>query len=182
MLAVVDERGLPAVSLSTVAEQAGISPGRVQHYFPTKVDLVEAAFDRSNTRSTARITARAGGDLRTAPPQEVLMAILTDLIPADDETSAHMRVRQSFLALALHDDAIAARLRLAYAQLHHDDVADLLRRDQASGRARADIDTDANAVALVALAEGLAYYVLIGVTAPEDASNQISRAVTQLYR
>ncbi|WP_243716084.1 TetR family transcriptional regulator [Actinomadura darangshiensis] len=67
VLAVVAERGLPAVSLAEVAAQAGVSAGRVQHYFPTKQKLVEAAFDRGNELSSARIRALVGEDLESAP-------------------------------------------------------------------------------------------------------------------
>ncbi|WP_424190676.1 hypothetical protein ACOBQX_02925 [Actinokineospora sp. G85] len=37
-----------------------MSAGRVRHYFPTKEALVEAAFDRSNADSSARIAAKQG--------------------------------------------------------------------------------------------------------------------------
>lgn len=67
MLAIVATRGLSAVSLTAVAEQAGVSTGRVQHYFATKRELTEAAFERGNEQSGARIREKVGTDLETAP-------------------------------------------------------------------------------------------------------------------
>ncbi|MFD0901563.1 TetR/AcrR family transcriptional regulator [Actinomadura sediminis] len=177
VLAIVAERGLSAVSLTEVAARAGVSPGRVQHYFPAKQRLIEAAFDRGNALSTARIRAKVGRDLADAAPRDVLTAVLTELIARDAETRAHMRVRQSFTALALADEAIAARMRDEYARFHGE-VAALLRRDRALP---AGTDPDAAAVDLIAHAEGLAYYVLIGITAPDTARDRVERSIAALY-
>lgn len=161
VLAVVADRGLGAVSLSTVSGRAGVSPGRVQHYFPARQDLLEAAFDRANALASARIP-----DVHASPPRDVLTAVLTGLIPHDPATRTHLRVRQAFTALALTDDSIAERMRADYARLHRD-LAALLPRPA----------TVAAAVRLVALTEGLAYYVLIGVTTADDARDAVLAAL-----
>ncbi|GAA0264520.1 TetR family transcriptional regulator C-terminal domain-containing protein [Actinomadura nitritigenes] len=180
VLAVVADGGVQAVSLAEVAARAGVSAGRVQHYFPAKRQLIEAAFERGNELSSARIRAAAGADLDAAPPRTVLTAVLTELIAHDADTEAHLRVRQSFTALALADEAIAARLRADYARFHGQ-IADLLRRDRRSGALRADVDPGETAPALVALAEGLAYYVLIGVTSSSAARAGVTDAIAALY-
>lgn len=180
VLAIVADRGLAAVSLAAVAEQAGISPGRVQHYFATKRALTEAAFERGNALSGARIREKAGSELDAAPARTVLTIVLTELIPYDAETWAHMRVRQSFGALALVEEPIAARMRDAYGRFH-EQMAELLRREQEDGRIPEDREPEQDAVALVALAEGLAYYVLIGATPAEDARDRVLAAIEDVY-
>lgn len=167
VLAIVAEHGLAAVSQSRVAARAGISPGRVQHYFPTKQQLIEAAFDRGNALSSARIAAKTTHDAR---PRDVLGVVLTELIPYDADTEAHMRIRQSFTALALTDPAIATRLRADYTRFHRQ-VARLLHQEGAT-------DSDQTAITLVALAEGLAYYVLIGHCPAATARDRVLRAIT----
>lgn len=181
VLAIVAEHGLPAVSLTEVAAQAGVSAGRVQHYFPTRQKLIEAAFDRGNELSSARIRSRVGRDLDGAEPRSVLTIVLTELIAHDAETRAHMRVRQSFTALALADEAIADRMRADYTRFHRQ-VTDLLRSDQDAGLIAAGADPAHTAVDLVALAEGLAYYVLIGLTEPGTARDRVRTAIAALYR
>ncbi|WP_019629326.1 TetR/AcrR family transcriptional regulator [Actinomadura atramentaria] len=181
VLAIVAERGLQAVSLTEVAARAGVSPGRVQHYFPAKQGLVEAAFERSNEVSAARIRSLVGDDLDRAAPRSVLTTVLTELLARDDETRAHMRVRQSFTALALSDEAIADRMRAEYDRLHRR-LAGLLGRDADAGLLVPGTDPVDAAVALVALAEGLAYYVLVGITGPEAAREQVLAAVAARYR
>ncbi|GAA1071065.1 TetR/AcrR family transcriptional regulator [Nocardiopsis composta] len=168
VLAIAAERGLAAVSQSEVAARAGVSPGRVQHYFPAKQGLIEAAFDRGNALSSARIAAAAE---RSAAPRDVLTAVLTELIPYDEETRAHMRVRQAFTALALSDEAIAERMRSEYERFHRR-VADLLPRNA---------DPAATAVSLTALAEGLAYYVLIGAHPAEAARARVLAAIAEAH-
>ncbi|MEU4377130.1 TetR family transcriptional regulator C-terminal domain-containing protein [Pseudonocardia alni] len=181
VLAVAAARGVPAVSQASVAAAAQVSPGRVQHYFPTMTDLLGAAFDQINTASSARIRAAVGGDLDAAPPRRVLEVVLTELIPHDEPSRAHLQFRQSFTALALHHEDIATRLRSQYHQLHHRDLAALILRDQQSGLIPSTTAPKTAATSLAALAEGLAYYVLIGAVAAADASAQVLDAVAQLY-
>ncbi|MFD9945317.1 TetR/AcrR family transcriptional regulator [Nonomuraea sp. NPDC059023] len=181
VLAIVADRGLAAVSLTEAAARAGVSPGRVQHYFPAKQQLLEAAFERGNELSSARIRAKAGADLQAAEPRLVLTTVLNELIPYDAASQAHIRVRQSFHALALADEQIAARLRQLYDAFHRD-MTDLLHIDQSAGRLMPGADPHRHALSLVALAEGLATYVLIGVTTSQAAQHRLQAAIDDLYR
>jgi len=182
VLAVAAAHGVPAVSQASVAAVAGVSPGRVQHYFPTKAGLLGAAFDRVNAASSARITEKVGGDQHAVAPRHVLSVVLTELIPHDEPSWAHLQFRQSFTALALHHDDIAARLREQYRRLHQHDLAELIRRDQRAGAIDPAIVPETAATSLAALAEGLAYYVLIGAVAADTARDQVLAAVAALYR
>ncbi|WP_067826934.1 TetR/AcrR family transcriptional regulator [Actinomadura kijaniata] len=170
VLAMVADEGLAAVSQSRVAARAGVSAGRVQHYFPTKQRLLQAAFEHANALSAARITARTG-DVATS--RQVLTVVLTELIPHDPDTHVHMRVRQAFTALALTDPAIATRLHADYTRLHQQ-LADLLAHDGVS-------DPLPTAIALAALAEGLAYYVLTDLCSAQTARDRILTAVDDAY-
>lgn len=176
VLTVVADRGLAAVSQTSVAAQAGVSAGRVQHYFPAKHQMIEAAFDRANALSSARIAAKAGGD-----PERTLTTVLTELIPYDTATRVHMRVRQAFTALALSEESIAERMRREYERFHGQ-IADLLRQGQGAGAVPEDLDPRDHAVALVALAEGLAYYVLVGVHPASAARERVTGAIAELWR
>src|SRR5690606_2779051 len=178
VLAVVDEAGLAAVSQMSVAAKAGVSAGRVQHYFPTKAQLLEAAFDRANELATERITALTATD---DGPRAVLTAVLTELVPHDRATTTHMRIRQTFTAQALTDERVATRLRQAYAELHAR-LAELVARDVASGAIGTAERPEHVAARLVAFAEGLAYHVLIGTHPAGVARAQAVDAIDALYR
>ncbi len=182
VLAVVADGGLQAVSQAEVAARAGVSPGRVQHYFPTKQQLIEAAFNRGNAQSAARIRAKVGHrDLRQAMPRAVVTTVLSELIAYDASTRAHLRVRHWFNALALSDAAIANHIHTQYADFHHQ-IAELIRRDQTTGLIPTAHDPHRAAVTLVALAEGLSYYVLIEAYPAAAATQRILDAIADLYK
>ncbi|WP_344898230.1 TetR family transcriptional regulator C-terminal domain-containing protein [Actinomadura meridiana] len=66
-----------------------------------------------------------------------------------------------------------------YARFHRQ-IADLIRRDRDAGLITT-ADPERAAVDLVAHAEGLAYYVLIGVVGVEAARVRVLAAVATLY-
>ncbi|MFS8105230.1 TetR family transcriptional regulator [Lentzea alba] len=111
VFAIVDAEGTHQVSIRRVAERAGVSVGRVQHYFPSKEDLLTAAFTAINDRGTARVQARIAA---SAEPVE---ALLTELIPATDEDRRLFRVAQAFETHALTNPELAAKLRQDYDEL-----------------------------------------------------------------
>jgi AcrR family transcriptional regulator len=177
VLAVVDEAGIAAVSLTSVAGQAGVSAGRVQHYFPSRAELLEAAFERANELAGDRITELTAED---EGPRSVLTVVLTELVPHDRATSTHMRIRQSFTARALTDERVATRLRSAYAQLNAR-LADIIGREIEAGAITTAEQPEHVAGRLVAFAEGLAYHVLIGTHPADVARRQVLSAVGALY-
>lgn len=177
VLAVVDEAGIAAVSLTSVAGKAGVSAGRVQHYFPSRAELMEAAFERANELARVRIAELTAEDER---PRSVLTAVLTELVPHDRATYTHMRIRQSFTAQALTDERVAARMRQAYAQLNAD-LSDLVVREIEAGAITTAERPEHVAGRLIALVEGLAYHVLIGTHPAGVARRQVLDAVDALY-
>src|ERR1700691_6653221 len=86
-------RGLHATGMREGAAEAGVSLRLVQYYFGTKEELLLGAMQhlaaRFGERGMARIRRlkEAAGPVR---PRDVIAAILTDGLPADDE-------RRSFL-------------------------------------------------------------------------------------
>jgi AcrR family transcriptional regulator len=179
VLAVVDEAGISAVSLASVAAKAGVSAGRVQHYFPSRGELLEAAFERANELAAERI-AELTASAERSQPRSVLTIVLTELVPHDRATRTHMRIRQSFTAQALADERVAARLRQTYTQLNAR-LARLISGEIAAGLINTVEQPEHIAVRLVALVEGLAYHVLIG-THPADVGRRQARdAVDALY-
>ena len=112
-------------------------------------------------------------------PLGVLTVVLTELISHDKTTRLHLRLRQAFTALALVDESIATRLRADYARLHQQ-LAELLATVPTASTAAGQVDPNAAAVSLVAVTEGLAYYVLIAVTDPGQARGAVLAAIDEL--
>ena len=81
-------RGLHATGMREVAAEAGVSLRLVQYYFGTKQELLLAAMQQLAAQVSDRALARirrmteTGGPAR---PRDVIAAILTEALPADDE-------------------------------------------------------------------------------------------------
>lgn len=94
---VVARGGMTAVSVRTVAAEAGIKGGTVQHYFPTRAQMVHYAMELLADRFTQRITSM----LRTGPTEEWTRAMLLELLPLTAERQCEFRV---WLAFTTHAD------------------------------------------------------------------------------
>ncbi|RRS01238.1 TetR/AcrR family transcriptional regulator [Glycomyces terrestris] len=167
---IVDERGTEHVSVRNVAGEAGISPGRVQHYFPTKDALLEAAFTEINERGARSVRRRLGatdpGDL-----EAIATAVLIELVPADDEHRRLVRIGQAFEVYASTRLELRRRLTADY-----DGLIELIAGLLPSGG-----DRGAAARDLVALANGLGSLVVTGNDAPERARRAIADQVRRSF-
>ncbi|GAB3931048.1 hypothetical protein GCM10029976_034140 [Kribbella albertanoniae] len=154
VFALVDAGGVDQVTVRRVADRAGVSIGRVQHYFPTKDDLLRAASVAINERGTQRVQERAtGGD-----PGDVLRAVLSVLIPRDEDERRLFRIQQSFETYALTNPELAEHLKQGYT-----DLAALFTLLLGS--------TEAEGHQLLATSIGLATLVLTNTITPAQADN-----------
>jgi len=127
--ALVTEHGLRAVTMSQIAEQAGIGRATLYKYFPDVEAILRAWHDRQITNHLnylAEIRDQAGD------PGLRLEAVLRAYAVINHQTHAH---HSSELGAFLHRDE---RLAHAQHQLHHL-VSDLLADAIASGDIRDDI-------------------------------------------
>ncbi|MDO5682707.1 MAG: TetR family transcriptional regulator [Propionibacteriaceae bacterium] len=106
---VVARRGLGAVSFRSVATEAGVSPGRVQHYFESKDALVRAsvALMIGGAEQLHRETT-AGGSAA-----DELWHVLSHAIPKAAESPVGTSVFYSFVAASVTDPHIARILTVA---------------------------------------------------------------------
>ena len=105
LLGIVAERGLDQVSVREVACAAGVLIGTVQHYFPTKDDMLAAAFNEVVRRIRVRVTAAvcSGPDVRSN-----ISAVLHELLPLDGRRAEEARIQVAFAARAATSPALAA--------------------------------------------------------------------------
>ena len=164
--AVIYERGIHAVTYQAVARAAGISVGRIQHYFSSKQELVHAGC-RAIVETAADAHQERTGSLA---PMEALAELLTASIPRSETFRLGMAVWYAYLAQATADPRIeeiigdASRGTLERA-------ASLLRSAGAPAR---------EAPRLVALSNGLAQSVLTGALCADRAAEIIRGEVSSL--
>jgi AcrR family transcriptional regulator len=177
-------RGLHAAGMREVAAEAGVSLRLVQYYFGTKEELLLAAMQYLAVRFAARATARfreASGSDGPASPRDVIAAILTEALPADEERRAFTIVYTAYLALSLTDPALAVAPLVKNSGTVIDVVGAQLRAAQAVGDTPAHLDPDLEAVTLVAMSAGLGTSVIAGQSSVGQAQAVIDYHLYRLF-
>jgi AcrR family transcriptional regulator len=156
----------------------------VQYYFGTKEELLLAAMQHLAARYSARAVARfraASGSASPASPRDIIAAILTEGLPADDERRTFTVIYTAYLALSLTDPALAVAPLVKNSGAVIDVVAAQLRAAQAAGDTPAQLDPDLEAVSLLAMSAGLATSVIAGHSSPGQAQAVIDYHLDRLF-
>jgi AcrR family transcriptional regulator len=177
-------RGLHATGMREVATEAGVSLRLVQYYFGTKEELLLAGMQRLAAQFSDRVLARiqrvkeAGNP---ASPRDVVAAILTEALPADDERRTFTLVSAAYLALSVTDPALAINPLVRNSNVVTDVIAAQLRKAQADGDMPAGLDPDLEAIGLLAMSAGLGTSVLAGHSSPEWAQAVIDYHLHRVF-
>jgi AcrR family transcriptional regulator len=166
LMRVASSRGLEAVSLRHVAEEAGATAGMVQHYFRTKDEMMLFALDVISERAEARIGAAVAALGPSPAPRVLLRAMLLEILPLDDARRVDGRVALAFLAYSAVRPEVAAAQRRGAIGLR-DFVATLLPGD--------------GATPLMALVEGLGLHLLSDVLTPDEAVTALDAQLARLF-
>ena len=177
-------RGLHATGMREVAAEAGVSLRLVQYYFGTKEELLLAAMQQLAAQFGERVQARIKRIKVTESPvnpREVIAAILTEALPADDERRTFTILYTAYFALSLTEPAlaIAPLVRNSSAVIHV--VAAQLRAAKAAGDTPAHLDADLEAVSLLAMSAGLGTSVLTGQSSAGQAQAVIDYHLYRLF-
>lgn len=178
LIRIVDEEGLDAVSIRSVARSAGVSIGAVQYHFATKDDLLLAAY----SRAIDNVVARAG----TLPdpaeqPAAYIRALLCELLPLDAQRAGEARVAVAFTARSVYSPRLTELYTHGYTALVGA-IAEALRHAVKRGDAAAGVEPDRDAVQAVALADGLAWHALCAPSAlaPDDVIGALDAHLARL--
>ncbi len=165
--ATIRHRGIGAVSVRTVAAEAGVAVGSLRHVFPTRGELLQFSAELMVRRATERIadTPRTGDATTDA------LALLSHVLPLEPDSRAELEVNIALFAeapalpeLTTVRDHAHAQLRMLCAH-----VVSLVGPDLDPRRA------DAEARRLHALVDGLALHLLV-----EDPGSGRARALGTL--
>jgi AcrR family transcriptional regulator len=177
-------RGLHATGMREVAAEAGVSLRLVQYYFGTKEELLLAAMQQLaaqfSDRAMARIRQSRQGD-GPASPRDVIAAILTEALPADDDRRTFTVLYTAYFALSLTDPALTIDPLVRNSNAVIEVVAAQLKAAKAAGHTPADLDPDLEAVSLLAMSAGLGTSVLGGQSSPAEAQAVINYHLDRLF-
>lgn len=162
LLRVAARDGFAAVSVRTVAAEAGCSPGALRHYHASQDTLVVAALEQLTERVAARLQPRLGA-LRDAPDDEAVARaaeLLEELLPLDPSRSDEMAVWLGLIAPNGGMDGPARWREQSFLGFRRvcREVVERLRRQAAT--TWTDEGVERRVAALHALLDGLALHVI----------------------
>lgn len=174
----VERDGIAGLTFRKVAEEAGVSPGRVQHYFRNRRGLAAATFRHIRARITRVIEEGLGAAVETPTVRDLVVVTLNSLIPQNERQVADLRVAHLVELHAMQDEDLAAELRSGRADL----ISFLADRLASARNPQPDSeDTSARRIAtvLLATAEGLSSMVLSGHLRGDEARRLLEASVAQ---
>ncbi len=134
-IAIIDEQGLPDLSLSEIEKRAGMSRGQLTYYFPTKEDILVAVFDHliRLMKERAQAAHGEGGPCPLPPPSWERACLLLEKFLTEPPPMPQLgSLQYTFLAQASHRDDFRTRLANLYKEWRHyiesDVSAELARR------------------------------------------------------
>jgi AcrR family transcriptional regulator len=106
LLRVVVRDGFDAVSIRTVADEAGCSVRPVQYYFESKAQLLAAAHRRVTERMGALIAGAVAALGQGRSPRAVVEAVVHSFLPTTDEARHAVIAYHCFFAAELTDTSL----------------------------------------------------------------------------
>jgi len=165
------QNGWRNTSLAQIAKEAGVSAAGLLHHFESKEQLLHAVVDARDADDDAH--ADRAGDLFE---QIARAGARVDRAPELVGTYSVLLLENLMPDAPLHD-RLLARQRAAI-----DIVADLIRRGQASGKYRSDIDPALKAVQIVSLVNGMEISWLLDPSMPlQEALREYAKSLSQEF-
>ncbi len=157
LLAVVAESGLEGASIRAIAARAGVAIGTVQHYFPTKDEMLRHAYRHVGADLGERAEARAN---TATSVKGAIREVMLELLPLDGRRAAALRVSVAFAARAMYVPELAEELRR--------DLAELQEAIAAAFAEAGVPEPGREAMLALAVTSGLAEPLLFGDGTPEQ--------------
>jgi AcrR family transcriptional regulator len=175
-IAVTSERGVSAATFEAIGEQGGFSRSLVTRRFGSKRGLIDAVVGYLQDRRN-ELAAEHGID--SMPGFEALLAD-TDLYLRSLSEKGDLKAYFMLLSSAVAD---VSELRTAFAASHEQvrqRLREFVRKGQAEGRIRSDLDADAAALMVGSLQLGLSMQLLVDPTMNIDPIRKTILATLRL--
>ncbi len=175
----VTSKGVEAASLRTVAAEAGVSMGAVQHYFTTKDQMLLFALEYGNGILGAHIQDLLA-ERQPATLRETVRLIGTLLLPLDDDRRTGARLWAGLVSRGSVDEPTRKLAEDAYANLTAF-VARGLADAEKAGEIAASTDLMQSARLFVSVIDGLRWPVLFGTYTEHEALAVLDACLDQIF-
>ncbi len=174
--------GLHAVSMRSVAAEAGISLRLVQYYFNTKAGLMQSGLAMLERLSNERWEKRTAGLPEASTATETLKALFLEALPTDKQGREFHLLWVAYAVLGETDPEIPNRMVVEGPSRLLQRVASLLKQGQALGEFDIELDADSEAAVLLGLIHGLSTAVLIGLQSGDVALGLLTLHLDRLRK
>jgi AcrR family transcriptional regulator len=157
-LRVIMRAGVAGLTVREVAKEAGFTTGALTHYFHSKDQVLIEASEYAAKLMRPRMERMAREPLAV----EALRKVVSEAMPLTQRSRDLWKIWLGFWERSSYDAEVAKVMRLRY-QEWRGRLSALLRRAQAQGEAPFDFDADLAAQELVALIDGIAVQVVLGM-------------------
>lgn len=168
---VVARDGFDVLSVRTVAREAGVAAGTVQHHYRTRSLLLLAAFEAT----VARVAERVGQPDPGQPVRPLLRRLLREVLPLDTQRHEECVVWVALTAAAVSHPELAD-VHARGAALLRSTLTQLVGEARRRGEVGAGRDPDQTALLLAAVVDGLTLQGVAG-SAPAEMSEVLDRAL-----
>lgn len=158
---VIERGGIPAVTLRSVAAEAGISLGVLAHYFSSKDDVLREAHRTAYDRTLERVVDRT----RSVHGLAALRTALLEAVPLDDTRVLEARVDVSLIGAAATNEQLR-RMRTESADVLRRLTLGCLAEARERGELRSGIDDTLVADECAVLVDGASVLGLLRVDEP----------------
>ncbi|MBM7713557.1 AcrR family transcriptional regulator [Bacillus thermophilus] len=154
MWKVILKKGMEGATVRNIAQEAGLSLGALRHYFPNQDELIVYAMDLVQEKVTKRIRTKSEGDFS---PKEMVMNVLLDIVPINEEQLIETEVWFAFMAHVKH--------RKDELPIPEDGVFTVVQQTihflDTHGLLKPGLDIDMEIERLYALVDGIAIHALL---------------------
>jgi AcrR family transcriptional regulator len=169
----VATEGFEAVTVARTAAAAGISVGLVQHYFPSKDDMLLHAFTQARNRTEQRVAADAQrADQAGARIEHILLDALCELLPLDERRRRECRVELAFTGRAVDSPRLAQALGQSNAHVRAM-LAEAVHNGKECGEVAPETDEPTAAARILATVDGLKLHAY---AEPETITPAVARS------
>ncbi|KZE34493.1 TetR family transcriptional regulator C-terminal domain-containing protein [Chelatococcus daeguensis] len=181
-VAVAVREGLHAVSMRSVAVEAGISLRLVQYYFESKAGLMQAGLTMLEKLSNERWEKRSAALPEPPTATEILKALFVEALPTDRQGRDFHLLWMSYAVLGMTDAEIPNRVFVEGPNRLLQRIVSLLKQGQVAGELDAELNADNEAAILLGLVHGLSTAVIIGLQSGETALKLLTLHLDRLKR
>lgn len=173
--------GLHAITMRSVAAEAGVSVRLVQYYFQTKARLMNFALEYLEQQSNERWAARLARLPSPLPPRAFVEEFLDEALPTDEQSRTFHLVWTSYAVLAMTEPELAEQPFVAGPNRLERQLVDAIEQAQNAGELDAERDAALEAASLLTLSHGLGTSVLVGQRTAESARAVLRYHLDRLF-